>query len=150
MANAENMYRGREVWLYVNDGTDASPDWKAVACTTSKSFNGDTESIETTNDCDQGEFGSSAGGNRTWTFEASAQALKEAGIESNQVSHRFAGEAWKTAQNYQWRMSSIDDEFYVEGPGYVSSFSITGETADFVVFDITITGTGEPIFEPEV
>lgn len=156
MANPDRLIKGGLLWIWAQ--TETSPGetaWAPVACTTSKSFNATTEDVDLTSDCDQGAFGSSASGTRGWTMEASAFATRIMG-SSDTNNWNTILRMWKSGAVHRFRIAPApgaepdeSDEFFLEGPGRVTEFSLTGETAEYVTFDFTVTGTGEVIDEPE-
>lgn len=144
------MYRGRNVWLYIDTQEQQQETWKAVACTTSKSLNATTEEVDISSDCDQGEYANIVPGTRSWTVEATGWALRTQGIGSERTSYSFLFRMWRSGTVHQIRLASPNDTFFFQGPARVTDFSINAETPEFVSFDITLTGTGALIDEPEV
>lgn len=151
MANPNRLLKGNLLWVWVQSDTDET--WSPVACTTSKSLSTTTEDVDLTSDCDQGSFGSSAAGTKGWTIDVSAFATRKMGTGS-QTNWNQVFRMWKSGNVHNFRIAPAtsvdinDDEFFLEGPGRVSEFTLTAETTEYTTFDFTITGNGELIDEP--
>lgn len=154
MANPNRLLKGNLLWVWAEVTT--SPEtkvWQPIACTTSKSLSTTTEDVDLTSDCDQGSFGSSAAGTRGWTIDVSAFATRIMGTGS-QTNWNQVFRMWKSGNIHNFRIAPApsvdmdDNEFFLEGPGRVSEFTLTAETTEYTTFDFTITGTGELIDEP--
>lgn len=153
MANPDRLLKGNLLWVWVQSDTDET--WSPVACTTSKSLSTTTEDVDLTSDCDQGSFGSSAAGTRGWTIDVSAFATRMAS-GTDQTNWNQIFRMWSDGAIRNFRIAPAsgtdldDDEFFLQGPGRVSEFTLTGETTEYVTFDFTITGTGELTDVPQV
>lgn len=153
MANEKIASKG--VGFYANmaanpgtAGYENNPDWQLVVCTTSKGFTGDKAMVDTASDCD-GDWGSSAAGTKTWTFNNSFFAAKN--VEDGAISHVSILGLWKEDIPRQFKLESIDDSgstFYIMGYGHVQNVTLTGETGNYITGTMTVNGDGE--FEDEI
>lgn len=137
-----NEIRSDYVWLYYSS-TNEPYDWKKVACLTSKSFNGTTDSITISSDCEPGVT-RNLPGNKSWTFEMTGFINTNPGV--NQVSNETLFDLWNNTSNSGFEVGwfkMTDDNGYIRiGQGYVSSFSENGNDQEMMTFSATITNSG--------
>src|SRR5690554_3041391 len=101
----------KEVGFYANMAADpgtptyeSSPDWQLLACTTSKGWNSDLDTIETVSDCDDGASSIEAG-DITWQFNNSFYVVKEP--DSGQISTNTLTAVHKAKEKRQFKLESI-------------------------------------------
>ncbi len=147
---ANDKIKAKKVGLYVNMAADpgtptyeSSPDWELIACSTSKGFNSDLETIETASDCDDGAT-SVEPGDITWSFTNDFYAVINP--DAGKVSHHTVLSVHKAKEKRQFKLESIDDSgasFYIMGYGLLTNVSITGDTGDYLTGSLTVTGSGD-------
>src|SRR5690554_1670944 len=113
-----NEVRSDYVWLYYS-ATNEPYDWKRVACLTSKSFNGTTDSIAISSDCEPGVT-RNLPGNKSWTFEMQGFINTNPGV--NQVSNETLFDLWNGTSDAGFEVGwfkMTDDAGYIRiGQGY--------------------------------
>lgn len=140
----------KAVGFYVNMAADpgsesyeSNPDWKLLACTTSKGFNSDLGTIDTLSDCD-GDFTSSEAGQISWSFTNSFYVVKNP--ESDSINQPTILSVHKSREKRQFKLESIDDagaSFYVMGYGLITNVANTVDAGNYMTGDMTVTGSGE-------
>ena len=138
--------KGKDIWLYYNSGTTETPTWEKFACSTSDGFSISTESISTATKCDEG-FTDSEPSDKSWEFSSTALALKDATLAENTANQTTAVQLIKDGTKGQFKMTNADETYYRGGTGYISSYNETADRGDFLIFDLTITGSGVPVLE---
>lgn len=131
----------KNILLSVNLGTDDTPDWKLVACTTADGFSASTDTVAIATKCNGGYIDNQPGA-KNWSFSASAYVEKDPGPTFATQDELF--ELWADDVITDWKLESIDTDYaYLrKGKGYISDLSETSDEGDFLAFDITITGSG--------
>lgn len=132
---------GKLIWLYYNNGTTAIPDWLAFACSTSDGFSGSTESVTAATKCD-GDWVDNLPTDLSWEFSNSGYAVKDADLSATQASHEKAFELWSGKVEGQFKLANADDSYLRIGQGFISAYSETADTSDYLQFELTITGKG--------
>lgn len=140
----------KEVGFYANMAADpgtptyeSSPDWQLLACTTSKGWNSDLDTIETVSDCDDGASSIEAG-DITWQFNNSFYVVKEP--DSGQISTNTLTAVHKAKEKRQFKLESIDDNgatYYRMGYGLITNISNTVDAGNYMTGDMTVTGSGD-------
>lgn len=136
---------GKDILLSVNMGTESAPEWMIVACSTTDGFNGTTETVTVNSKCTDG-WTDNEPGNKSWSFSNSSYAETEP--ESDQLSINEVNEMWSTDDVRQWKLEGVNNDFYVEGLGFITDVSNTAADGDYLTFDLTITGKGPVSFTP--
>lgn len=139
----------KDVLLYVNLGTDASPDWKIIGCSTTDGLSATTDSVSIATKC-SGGFTSNQPGDKSWSFSNSSY------LESDHDGTDYATdeeifELWKNdskdgdGELVQWKFESndVNYEYYRMGRGFISDYSGTADQGDYLSRDLTITGSDE-------
>lgn len=129
----------KDIGLYVNEGTEATPDWKLFACSTSDGFSGTTETVTIATKCDSG-FVKNLPGDKSWEFTNSCLAQTEP--TASQASHSTAFSLWKAGDEKQFKLANADDSYLRIGFGTITSYSETVDAGDYLQFELTITGNG--------
>lgn len=133
--------KGHEIGLYYSPTNDPF-DWKLIACLTDKSFNGTKSTIEINSDCEGGDT-IYLPGNKSWSFDMTGHYITDPTAE--QVSSTTLFDLWNenvTEDAVGW-FKMDDGAGYVRvGKGFVSSFSETMTSNDFVGFTATISNAG--------
>lgn len=147
---ANDKIKSKRVGLYVNMAADPgtptyenTPDWELIACSTSKGFNSDLETIDTASDCDDGAT-SIEPGDITWQFTNDFYAVTNP--DAGKVSHHTALSVHKAKEKRQFKLESIDDagaSFYIMGYGLLTNVSITGDTGNYLTGSLTVSGSGD-------
>ena len=135
---------GKDIVISVNTGTEEAPVWAAFACSTSDGFSGSTESVDTATKCD-GDWNASLPTTLSWEFSNSSYADAD-----STSSYDEAFTLWSTKAVKQFKIANEDESYYRMGTGYISSLGEAAEVADYLTFELTITGTGEVTNVPPV
>lgn len=137
-----NEKKGHVVGLYYSP-TNSPYDWSLVACLTDKSFNGTTDTIEINSDCEAGVT-RLLPGNKSWTFEMTGYINFAPSVD--QVSSETLFDLWNNTSDSDFEVGYFkmtDNAGYTRiGPGFVSSFSESGTSDDFMTFSATISNSG--------
>lgn len=137
-----NEIKGHAVGLYYS-ATNDPYDWQLVACLTDKSFNGTTDTIEVNSDCEAGNT-RLLPGNKSWTFEITGYINTSPG--PGQVSNETLFDLWNNTSDVNFAVGYFkmtDNAGYTRiGPGFVSSFSESGTSNEFMTFTATISNSG--------
>jgi predicted secreted protein len=131
----------KDIGLYVNEGTDITPDWKLFACSTSDGFSGSTDTVTISNKCESG-FVKNLPSDKSWEFSNSCYAEVTADLAAGQVSHATAFTLWKDGSQKTFKLANADDSYLRIGTGTITSYSESADSGDYLQFEITITGTG--------
>lgn len=139
---------GKIIWLYYQDGTKLAddgvtevPNWLAFACSTTDGFSGSTESVTAATKCD-GDWVDNLPTDSSWEFQNSGYAVKDADLSAEQASHEKAFELWSTQTEGMFKLANADDSYLRIGQGFISAYSETADTSDYLQFELTITGKG--------
>lgn len=135
--------KSKDILLSVNNGTVASPSWLLIGCSTSDGYSSSRDSVAISTKC-SGDFVENLPGDFTWSFSNTSYIDKDADNTFATLDQIF--ELSKEDDNRQWKLESIDEdfEFLRIGMGFISDFSNTADQGDYLQFDLTITGSGEP------
>lgn len=139
----------KDIVLEVDMGTEAAPDWKRIACSTSDGFSLSSDAQAIATKC-SGDFVENLPGDISWSFSNSiyvpkdpqASFLTEAEVFDLSVN-RFNSEG----NLYTFRLISNDPDFDFlrQGKGFISDLSLSTDAGDYLQQEITITGSGEVI-----
>lgn len=143
MAGTNNAIKSEGVGLYFNNGTTETPDWLLAVCSTSDGFESSIDAVTTSTKCDGG-WVSSLPGDGSWSFSHSALANYEPG--TGKMSYKQIEDIYLAKTVGEWKLESIgvDDDYYWEGEGWISSLSEGAPSGEYLTVDITVTGSGEP------
>lgn len=135
--------KSKDILLSVNMGTVAVPDWLLIGCSTSDGYSSSRDSVAISTKC-SGDFVENLPGDFTWSFSNTSYIDKEADATFATLDQIF--DLSKEDDNRQWKLESIDVDyvFLRLGMGFISDFSNTADQGDYLQFDLTITGSGEP------
>lgn len=136
--------KSKDILLYVNMGTVEVPDWLLIGCSTSDGYSSSRDSVAISTKC-SGDFVENLPGDFTWSFSNTSYIDKEADSTFATLDQIF--DISKEDDNRQWKLESIDVDydFLRIGMGFISDFSNTADQGDYLQFDLTITGSGEPM-----
>lgn len=140
---------GKDVGLYVNQGTTEVPDWYMFACSTSDGFSGTTDVVDLASKCDQG-FIDRLPTNLSWEFSNSSYAVTDDSLATAQASYNEAFELWSNRTITEFKIANADNSYYREGRGFISSLSDSAGNDEGLTFDITINGLGPVVNTPSV
>jgi len=135
--------KSKNILLSVNMGTELAPDWLLIGCSTSDGYSSSRDSVSVNTKC-SGDFAENLPGTFSWSFSNTSYVDKEADATFATLDDIF--ELSKEDDNRQWKLESIDPEydFLRLGMGFISDFSNTADQGDYLQYDLTITGSGEP------
>lgn len=130
----------KDIVLSVNMGTEGSPTWMIVACSTSDGFSASTDDVSVSSKCEAG-FTKHLPGDKNWSFSNNSYAQNPP--DADQVSIDDLFDMWAADELRFWRLESINPgEYYRYGEGYISALGETAAAGDYLTFDITIQGNG--------
>lgn len=125
-------------------------NYKLIACQVSTGFSAQTAAQTTTNKCGNG-YQASQPGEKSWSFNIEGQVVTLAvGEVASMVNSKSLKQLWKDGDTAFFRFTDAadDEDLYDEGKAWVSAYEETAPTNDVVTFTATLTGTGEPFFDP--
>lgn len=137
--------KSADILLSVNmDDTGSSPDWLLIGCSTSDGYSSSRDAVSINTKC-SGDFVSNLPGDFSWSFSNTSYVDKSADATFATLDEIF--ELSKESTNREWKLESIDNNytFLRQGMGFISDFSNTADQGDYLQFDLTITGSGEPV-----
>lgn len=136
--------KSKDILLSVNMGTEVAPDWLLIGCSTSDGYSSSRDSVAISTKC-SGDFVENLPGDFTWSFSNTSYIDKDSDGTFATLDEIF--DLSKEDDNRQWKLESIDSdyEFLRLGYGFISDFSNTADQGDYLQFDLTVTGSGEPI-----
>ena len=136
--------KSKDILLSVNMGTEIAPDWLLIGCSTSDGYSSSRDSVAISTKC-SGDFVENLPGDFTWSFSNTSYIDKDNDGTFATLDQIF--DLSKEDDNRQWKLESIDSdyEFLRLGYGFISDFSNTADQGDYLQFDLTITGSGEPL-----
>lgn len=142
-----NEIDGKNIGLYLNQGTPEAPDWVLAVCSTTDGFSASIDAVVTSTKCDAG-WQSSLPGDGSWSFSHSALATSVPAV--GQISFKELEDVFLAKGVEHWKLESVvpADGFYWEGMGWISALDETAAAGEYLTVDITITGTGEPTNVP--
>ena len=132
---------GKDVGLYVNQGTTETPDWFMFACSTSDGFSGSTDTVDLASKCDEG-FIDRLPTNLSWEFSNSSYAVTDDTLGVAQVSYDTAFDLWSNRTITEFKIANVDETYYRAGKGFISSLSDAAGNDEGLTFDLTISGLG--------
>lgn len=137
--------KSKDILLSVNIGTEQAPSWLKVGCSTSDGFSSSRDAVAVSTKC-SGDFVENLPGEYSWSFSNSSYVDKDS--DNTFATLAEIMDISKEDTNRQWKLESLDTEFPYEitGLGFISDLSNTADQGDYLTFDITITGSGEPAF----
>lgn len=135
--------KSKDILLSVNMGTEGSPNWLLIGCSTSDGYSSSRDSVAISTKC-SGDFVENLPGDFTWSFSNTSYIDKDSDGTFATLDQIF--DLSKEDDNRQWKLESIDPdyEFLRLGYGFISDFSNTADQGDYLQFDLTVTGSGEP------
>lgn len=143
------LIEGKEILLSVNLGTDASPDWNIIGCSTADGFSLTVDSIAVSNKC-SGGFTNGIPGDASWSFSNTTSYPKtpDTGYTSYDDIFDLA-----TTNRYdadgelrQFKLENIvgaDFTYYRMGRGFITDLGDQMDSGAVYTTDITITGVKE-------
>lgn len=136
--------KSKDILLSVNMGTEEAPNWLLIGCSTSDGYSSSRDSVSVNTKC-SGDFAENLPGTFSWSFSNTSYVDKNADATFATLDDIF--ELSKEDDNRQWKLESIDPdyEFLRLGYGFISDFSNTADQGDYLQYDITVTGSGEPV-----
>lgn len=137
---AESYLFSKDVGVYVDMSATATPDWKFVTCTTSKSLDLAIASIEKNNDC-TGDYVGNLPSTISWTMaiEGDANMTPAAGEVSAADLFTIA-----TSRDIKgWKFVNGTSTYIRYGQAFLSSYSESIATPEYMTFSGTLTGDGQ-------
>lgn len=136
--------KSKDILLSVNMGSVEAPDWLLIGCSTSDGYSSSRDSVAISTKC-SGDFVENLPGDFTWSFSNTSYIDKDSDGTFATLDQIF--DLSKEDDNRQWKLESIDTDydFLRLGYGFISDFSNTADQGDYLQFDLTVTGSGEPL-----
>lgn len=138
---AESYLFSKDVGVYVDMSDTETPDWRLVTCTTSKTVDLAIASIEKNNDC-TGNFVGSQPSTVSWSFAIEGDANV---TPTDPVEISYA-ELFSIAVNREvrnWKLENGDSSYVRYGEAFLSSYSESIATPEYMTFSATLTGNGQ-------
>lgn len=131
----------KDVSVWVDLSNTQSPDWRLVTCTTSKTVDLSIASIEKNNDC-TGDFVGNLPSTVSWSMaiEGDANITPTAPEE---ISYAELFEIAKNREVRNWKFENGTSTYVRYGRGFLSSYSESIATPEYMTFSATLTGDGE-------
>lgn len=137
---AEYLF-SKDVAVYVDMSETETPDWKLVTCTTSKTVDLAIASIEKNNDC-TGNYVGQLPSTVSWSFAIEGDAnLNPTAPEEISYAELFAIASLREIRN--WKLENGDSTYVRYGEGFLSSYSESIATPEYMTFSATLTGNGQ-------
>lgn len=131
----------KDVAVFVDLSNTNTPDWKLVTCTTSKTVDLSIGTIEKNNDC-TGDYV----GNLPSTISWSLGIEGDANLNPESPEEISYAELFTIAKNREirnWKFENGDSSYIRFGRGFLSSYSESIATPEYMTFSATLTGDGE-------
>lgn len=138
---AETPLFSKDIAVFVNMSDTETPDWRLVTCTKSKTVDLAIGSIERNNDC-SGDFVGNLPSTVSWSFavEGDANLTPTDPIE---ISHEELFEMAKNREVRYWKLETGDSSYVRYGQAFLSSYSESITTPEYVSWSASLTGNGE-------
>lgn len=121
-----------EVWgLYINDGTDQSPDWKLAVCSTEDNFSTDVGEITTSGKCTGDDEDAEPG---KVTATVSGSGFNQDGVDIDQMSYAELLQITRDREVRGFRYAKSDDSFVVEGKGFFTQFQLNSSDGEYSTY----------------
>lgn len=137
---AEYLF-SKDVAVFVDMSDTGTPDWKLVTCTTSKTVDLAIASIEKNNDC-SGDYVGQLPSTVSWSFAIEGDAnINPTAPEEISYAELFTIATQREMRN--WKLEKADDSYVRYGRGFLSSYSESIATPEYMTFSATLTGDGQ-------
>ena len=137
---AEYLF-SKDVAVFVDMSDTQIPDWRLVTCTTSKTVDLAIASIEKNNDC-SGDFVGQLPSTVSWSFAIEGDAnINPTAPEEISYAELFTIATQRELRN--WKLEKADDSYVRYGRGFLSSYSESIATPEYMTFSATLTGDGQ-------
>lgn len=137
---AEYLF-SKDVSVWVDMSETETPDWKLVTCTTSKTVDLAIASIEKNNDC-TGNYVGQLPSTVSWSFAIEGDAnLNPTAPEEISYAELFSIASLREIRN--WKLENGDSTYVRYGEGFLSSYSESIATPEYMTFSATLTGNGQ-------
>lgn len=137
---AETYQFSKDVAVYVDMSNTTTRDWRLVTCTSSKSLDISIDSVDMNNDC-TGDFGNSMPSTVTWSFGIEGDANKTPA--AGEISADDLFDIATNREKRDWRFESGDGSYIRYGEGFLSGYSESLNTPEYLSFTATLNGTGQ-------
>ena len=138
---AESYLFSKDVAVFVNMSDTAVADWKLVTCTTSKTVDMAIGSIEKNNDC-TGNFVGQLPSTVSWSFAIEGDANMTP-TAPEEISYAELFTVAKSRTLRYWKLEKADNSYIRYGLAFLSSYSESIATPEYMTFSATLTGDGE-------
>lgn len=139
---AELKIKSNDIGFYVNTGTEEAPVLKLMACLTDHGLDGQAAEMNGDSRCgihrEAGDI----------TFTASFEGFFKKNPQVNEFSGETLLSLFQDKAVKQWTIKNADDSYYREFTAYISSYSESGSTNEFVTFSGELNVSGVIIDTP--
>lgn len=136
---AEYLF-SKDVGVFFDMSATDTPDWKLVTCTTSKTVDMAIGTIEKNNDC-TGDFVGNLPSTISWSFAIDGDANINPAV--GEISYAELFEIAKSRAIKKIKLENGDSSYIRYGLAFISSYSESIATPEYMTFSATLTGDGE-------
>jgi hypothetical protein len=137
---AEYLF-SKDVAVFVDMSATETPDWKLVTCTTSKTVDLAIGSIEKNNDC-TGNYVGNLPSTISWSFAIEGDANMNP-TDPEEISYAELFIIAKNREIRNWKLEKADNSYVRYGRAFLSSYSESISTPEYMTFSASLTGDGE-------
>ena len=137
---AENYLFSKTVGVFVDMSDSESPNWELVTCTTSKSLEISVDGVDLNNDC-TGDFSGALPSTVSWSMSIEGDADIDPSNGAISAAALFGIATNREIRN--WKLESQDGNYIRYGRGFLSSYSESLTTPEYLSFSATLNGVGE-------
>lgn len=134
-----NELFSKDIGVYVDTSTTATPVWKLAVCTSSKSLSISVGSTEINNDC-TGDFVRNLPSTASWTMSFEGDVNTAPG--GAEISAEGLFDITIAREVKKFKFESEDDSYIRYGLGFISQFDETATAPEYQTYSISITGSG--------
>ena len=135
----------KNVLVEVDMGYPNAADWKLAVCVTSKSIDKTTNSTTINTDCEP-DFVRQLPTDNQWT--ASFEGLVNTQPGADEISDEGLNILQDSREIKPFRFRTLDNSWYREGLGFISSLNESGTAGEYVNYSVGITGTQALTYAP--
>lgn len=134
-----NELFSKDIGVYIDISTTASPTWRLAICTTSKALSVSVGSVSINNDC-TGGVEVQLPSTYTWQMSFEGDVNTNPGASELSAEEILSFTLQRTVRKFKFE--SADDTYQRYGLGYISQFDETATTPEYQTFSVTVTGSG--------
>lgn len=124
-----------ELWgLYINDGTDQSPDWKLAVCSQEDNFSTTIGEIDTSSKCSPDDEDADPG---KVSASITGTGFSEDSVDADQISYADLLQMARDRETVGFRYAKSDDSFIVAGKGFFTQFDLNSSDGEYSTYNYT-------------